>query len=102
MYTYSNYIFPLIVPPPINLTHDDDAIHLIEPMYPHGNILQYEIVAVENSSGVMSNPLSISNGTLEFPVSMMITGVGTYVVKVCNIYIVMLHLHVQCYLFTGE
>ena len=57
-------------------------------MYPHGNILQYEIVAVENSSGVMSHPLSISNGTLEFPISMMITGVGIYLVKVCNFHIV--------------
>lgn len=65
-------------------------------MYPHGTILLYQIVAMENSSGIMSGASNTSNGTLEIPITMLLSGSGTYLVKVCNILCTNLYHEYQC------
>lgn len=61
----------------------NSTIQLTEPIYPHGNILHYQIAALENSTGATLGPLNTS--ALEIPISMLLTVSGTYLVKVCNI-----------------
>ena len=66
-------------------------------MYPHGKILLYQIVAMENSPGIMSGASNIyRDGTLEIPITMLLSGSGAYLVKVCNILCTNLYHEYQC------
>ena len=77
----SHKTFFFIVPPPIEIKIIDDIIKLREPIiYPHGNILRYEIVAMQNSS----EPILLNTSTMDVPTSMLLTEPGTYSVKVCD------------------
>lgn len=49
-------------------------------MYPHGIILQYQIVGTENFS---NTTYSMNTSTLNISTSMLLTEPGDYIVKVC-------------------
>ena len=67
--------------------HINNTIQLIEPIYLHGTILHYQIATLESSSDIMAGHLNISKKTLEILINVLLTGSGTYLVKVSNIYV---------------
>ena len=78
------YTLSSIVPPAIEIMIIDDIIQLHKPiMYPRGNILLYEIVAMQNSSDPTMS-VSMNTSTLNVPTSKLLTEPGTYLVKVCD------------------
>ena len=74
----------LTVPPPIELMIADRIIHIQKPIYSHGIIIQYEIIAIKNISNTAL--LSILNiSAVVLPFSQLFTETGTYSVKVCDV-----------------
>ena len=58
----------------------NETIYLCPPIYPHGIILYYNIVAINNETSAMSGSVNIS--TLNASVYMLCTEPGVYLVKV--------------------
>ena len=83
------FISTYIVPPPIELMINNGFIQLREPIiYPHGIILYYEIVAMQNSSEP-SILACLNTSTLNVSTSMLLDNLvtGTFLVnfKVCGV-----------------
>lgn len=77
------YILFFIVSPPIDLIYINGTIQLCEPIYPHGIILTYQVVAKNNHSDTISG--SLNTTALNISISMLCTEPGTYLVKVCSV-----------------
>ena len=82
------FLFPLIVPPPIELMINNGFIQLRDPIiYPHGVILFYQIVAMQNSSEP-TILASLNTSMLNVSTSILLVNSepGSYLVnfKVCN------------------
>ena len=83
-----NKMFHYIVPPPINLTYINDTMQLCKPIYPHGIILQYQIIAAMSEYSDLISA-SLNTSILNISTSLLLTHPGAYLVKVCNIHNIM-------------